>query len=92
MENLVAELRKLTSNFAKLESELATSKNITTDLSGKLFQNERQCRTNAQYSRRERVKIVRIPSSVERWSFNCKIIQKEGLQAGINGQKWLEKR
>ena len=47
MENLVAEVRKLTSSFAKLESELAISKNITTVLSGRLVQMGRQCRANA---------------------------------------------
>ena len=47
MENLVAEVRKLTSSFAKLESELAISKNITTVLSGRLVQMGRQCCDNA---------------------------------------------
>ena len=47
MENLVAEVRKLTSSFAKLTSELAISKNITTVLSGRLVQVERQCWANA---------------------------------------------
>ena len=64
MENLVAEIRKLTSSFAKLESELAISKNITTALSGRLVQMERQCCANAQYSWRECVELVGIPSSV----------------------------
>ena len=47
MENLVAEVRKLTSSFAKLTSELAISKYITTVLSGRLVQVERQCWANA---------------------------------------------
>ena len=36
MKNLVAEVRKLTSNFVKLKSELTISKNITTVLSRRL--------------------------------------------------------
>ena len=52
MENLVAEVRKLTSSLAKLESELAVSKNITTVLSGRLVLMERRCWANAQYSER----------------------------------------
>ena len=40
-KNLVAEVKKLTSNFAKLESKLAMSKNINTALSGRLVQMER---------------------------------------------------
>ena len=63
-ENLVAEVRKLTSNFAKFEFESAISKNITTVLSERLVQTERQCWANPQYSRRECVEIVGIPSSV----------------------------
>ena len=35
MENLLDEVRKLTSSFEKLESELEKSKNITTVLSGR---------------------------------------------------------
>ena len=42
-KNLVTEVKKLTSNFAKLESTLAMSKNINTVLSGRLIQMERQC-------------------------------------------------
>ena len=42
-KNLVKEVKKLTSNFAKLESTLAMSKNINTVLSGRLIQMERQC-------------------------------------------------
>ena len=48
-ENLVAEVRELTFSFSKLVSELAISKNITTVLSGRLAQMERQCWTNDQY-------------------------------------------
>ena len=50
MENLSAEVRKLTSSFAKLESEIAISKDFTTVLSERLVQMERQCWANAQYS------------------------------------------
>ena len=42
-KNLVTEVKKLTSNFAKLESTLAMSKNINTVLSGRLIQMGRQC-------------------------------------------------
>ena len=79
MENLVAEVRKLTSSFAKLKPELAISKNITTVLSGRLVQMERQCWANAQCSRRESVEIVGIPSSVHQNQLEdsvCKIFDK----------------
>lgn len=45
---LLQELRKLTSSFAKLESELAISMNVTTVLSERLMQMERQCWVNTQ--------------------------------------------
>ena len=79
IENLVVEVRKLTSSFAKLESELAISKNITTVLLGRLVQMERQCWANAKYSRREYVKIVETPSSVHQNQLEdsvCKIFEK----------------
>lgn len=38
IENLVAEVRKVTSNFAKLESEPAIFKNIKTALTKRLLQ------------------------------------------------------
>lgn len=49
MENCVAEVRKLTSSFAKLESELAISQTVTTVLSERLVQMERHRLANAQY-------------------------------------------
>ena len=64
MENLVVEVRKLSSSLAKLKSELAISKNITTVLSEGCVLMENQGLANVQYSRRECVEIVGIPSSV----------------------------
>ena len=40
---LIAEVKKITSSCAKLESDCAISRNITTVLSGRLAQTERQC-------------------------------------------------
>ena len=79
MENLVAEVRKLTSSLAKLESELAVSKNITTVLSGRLVLMERRCWANAQYSRRECVEAVGMPSSFfqnQQEDSVCKVFEK----------------
>ena len=42
IENLVAEIRKLTSGFAKLEFEFVISKNVTTVLSERFMQMESQ--------------------------------------------------
>ena len=79
MENLVAQVRKITFNFAKPEYWLAISNNITTVLPERLVHMERQCWTNAQYSWRECVEIVRIPSSVHHNQLEdsvCKIFDK----------------
>ena len=79
IENLVAEVRKLTSIFAKLNSELVISKNITTFLSKRLVQRERLCWANSQYSRTECVKVVGISSSVYQNQLEnsvCKIFEK----------------
>ena len=79
MENLVVEVRKLTSNFTKFESELAISKNITCVLSERLVQMERQCWANTRYSQRECMEIVGIHSSVHHnqlWYSVCKIFDK----------------
>ena len=64
MKNLVAEVRKITSSFAKLKYVLAISKNIPTLSSERLLQIKGQCWANAQYSRRKCMKTVGIPSSV----------------------------
>ena len=65
VKNLVADVRKLSSSFAKLEPELVISKNITTVLSERRVQMERHLPwANVQYSRIECVGVAGIPSSV----------------------------
>ena len=64
MENLVAEVQKLTSSFGRLKSGPVISKNLTTTLSKRLVQMERQCWANARYSGRKWVEIVGIQSPV----------------------------
>ena len=90
MENRVAEVRKLTSSFGKLKSELAISKNVTTVLSGRLVQMERLYWANAQYSRREYVEIVGISSSVHHNQLEdsvCEIFDKLNCNVGLSSLK-----
>ena len=71
--------RKLTSSFAKLESELAISKNITTAFSERLVHMEKPYWANAQYSQGECVEVVGIPSTVHHSQLKdsvCKIFDK----------------
>ena len=58
-------IRKLIDDFFKLESELFVTKQVNSLLSNRLVNMERQCKANAQYSRRECMGIIGIPSEVE---------------------------
>ena len=62
---VLEEIRKLNDNFSKLESELSVTKQVNSLLSRRLVNMERQCWANAQYSRRECLDIIGIPSEVE---------------------------
>ena len=62
--HVVEEVRKLSDAFLKLQSELAVSQQVNSLLSNRLILVERQCRANAQYSRRECLDVVGIPSEV----------------------------
>ena len=61
---VVEEVRKLSDAFLKLQSELAASQQVNSLLSNRLTNMERQCWANAQYSRRECLDVVGIPSEV----------------------------
>ena len=58
------EVRKLNESFQQLNSDLAINKNVNSHLHNHFVNIERQCCANAQYSRRQCVEIVDIPSSV----------------------------
>ena len=60
---VVEEVRKLSDVFLKLQSELAVSQQVNSLLSNRLTNMERQCWANAQYSRRECLDVVGIPSA-----------------------------
>ena len=57
-------VRKLNGSFQQLKPDLAITKNVNSQLRNRFVNMERQCWANAQYSRRECVKIVDIPTSV----------------------------
>ena len=62
--HVVEEVRKLSDAFLKLQSELAVSQQVNSLLSNRLTHVERQCWVNAQYSRRECLDVVGIPSEM----------------------------
>ena len=59
------DLLELRNNYSRLESELLTSKTVTTCQKDEIINLERQCWSNEQYSRRECLEISGIPSNTE---------------------------
>ena len=59
------ELKELKTDFCKLESELAISRNVNNKLTKQLILAERKCWANEQYSRRECLEISGIPKSIQ---------------------------
>ena len=63
--NVLVEIRKLNESFSKLQAEVSVTNQVNTLLSSRLVSKEHQRWLNAQYSRRECLDIVGIPSEVE---------------------------
>ena len=61
---LTNEVKLLKENYKKLESEISVSKTVSGLLTDQTNNVERQCWANAQYSMRECLEVVGIPSSV----------------------------
>ena len=62
---LLEEIRKFNDNFSKLQSELAVTKQVNTELTKRIVTLERQCWANAQYSRKECLEVVETPCQVD---------------------------
>ena len=60
IQKMNGEIQKINETFSKYEANIAITKNENTFLSNQLNETERQCWTNAQYSRKECVEIVGI--------------------------------
>ena len=58
------EIPKLSDAILKLQSDLAVSRHMNSLLSNRLTSIEPQCWANAQYSRRECLDVIGIPSKV----------------------------
>ena len=63
--NINKDIGELKYKFEKLESELAVSKSVISNLFKIIITLERQCCANNQYSRRECLEISGIPESIE---------------------------
>ena len=72
---VLEEVRMLNKNFAKLESELLATKKVNSELGKYVTELQRQCWTNAQYSRRECLEVTGIPQNIEHNQLEGKLIQ-----------------
>ena len=72
--SVLVEMRKLNESFPKLEAELSVTKQVNTLLSSRLVSIERQRWLNAQYSRRQCLDIVGIPSEMEADALEEKVV------------------
>ena len=88
IKTLTEEIKEIHCGFKKLELEIIVVKKVNDALAKQLSSLERQCLKNAQYSRRECVEVVGIPSSVEHDQLEptvCRILHHIGVN--ISGVK-----
>ena len=80
--SLTAEIKCLNESLQKLESDVFVVKNMNNILSKQMSSIERQFWKNAQYSRRECVEVVGLPSSFEDKDLEptvCRVLQHIGV-------------
>ena len=80
-------MRKFNDNFAKLEAEPVVTKRVNSELCKRIVTMERQCWSNAQYSRRECLKVVGRPQQVDDKNLEKKVLsifQKIGCTIDSN--------
>ena len=70
---LTNEVKDLLGYFKKLEADLAVTKNVNSKLMERVVQTERQCWANAQYSRRDTIEVLGIPSSIREQDLEDKV-------------------
>ena len=73
MKELTSEIRDLVTQIKKVEADVAIVKNVNEKLVNQLIKTERQCWANAQYSRRECLEVVGIPTSIPNDSLEANI-------------------
>ena len=68
------EMRNFNDNSAKLEAELVVNKRVNSELSKRIVTIEHQYWENAQYSRRECLKVAGIPQHVDNKNLEKKVL------------------
>ena len=71
---MLQEMRNFNDNSAKLETELVVNKRVNSELSKKIVTIERQYWANAQYSRRECLKVAGIPQQADDKNLEKKVL------------------
>ena len=82
INTLTEEVRNVNQNFKRLESDVIITKNTNSLLMNKLIETERQCWANAQYSRRECIEVIGIPTTIDNKDLEekvCDIFEKVGV-------------
>ena len=85
ISTLTAEVKELSSYLKKLEADVAIVKNVNSKLVEQLVQTERQCWENVQYSRREYLELIGIPTSLKDDVLEekvCGIFHEHGVEIG----------
>ena len=85
ISTVTAEVKELSSYLKKLEVDVAIVKNVNSELVEQLVQNERLCWENAQYSRRSRLELIGIPTSLKDDVLEekvCGIFHELGIETG----------
>ena len=79
LAKVLNEIVEMKDSFTKLEASLVVSKNVSTKLQERVISLERSLHTSEQYSRRECLELVGIPSTIEDNNLEnsvCKILNK----------------
>ena len=72
-KELTSEIKDLVAQIKKVEADVAIVKNVNEKLVNQLIETERQCWTNAQYSRRECLEVIGILVPVTNGSLKSNI-------------------
>ena len=72
---IMDQIRQLNEDFEKLQFELTVAKQVNSVLSERLVSMERQCWANAQYSRRECLRLVGVPRSISDEDLEEKVLK-----------------
>ena len=74
LDKISKELAELRKSYNKLESDLAVTKAVNESLRNQILTLERQCWSNAQYSRRKTLEICGIPENIDDGELEGKVL------------------